>query len=992
MGAAGNVAYAFLYMLYTCLFAALTLMQLDIEKSFQIQRTIHDILTENPWSAWDFIPGIEDGEDVYGFYNTAFLKALFGDKDNPFYQSQYNATEFEETEFTDEGSPFPTVGIYNILVGGQISLKRWDTFPQETSRPLLQKNYSKIVHARVISETDIDEVNLSQERENRTTWMGPASKTIYKYQHSGGFRQKGGYVLMVDFKDGERSARQIYKKLFDDGWFNYQMQSITTELLFYNPNIATFCFFSLTWVHNAAGHFSFKSDSSFFSLEQYDLAGTFGQERRRQLAIEVIVLSLYLYFLFVEIFKIAKNGISVWLSGGFYRVVDVLQLTLNGVYFGLHIYSIASPGFFSLALPLHIDASNPQSVPWEYTEMQRRAILQEALARLRAVNLFVMFGRTVSIISEISPSTGAVVGIMAAGAWNFVWFTLLMMAFATFDRSALSCFEFLLGRSPLEDMRTADPIMGEIMFYVFIIVFVFILLNTFLSIILSAYDAYEQKTKRDKAEAEQAAASDSKGKVSQDKQVLNDLAGPIREWVLSTCRACKKNLSRGQQKKISQTKKTLRAHSRIGQASPHQALSTAGPLGGNKEDGPEQSHITTEEMKEWRVKAKKIEGRRQVNLDIFSWKEKKISWQFLRVAAMLILLSFSLIFTRRPQYLDNVTSNSEVYGWSSLAIGDQMYAVSETLIGPNDRSALTPQEIAAGNISDTVDINVVYTQNIGFLPGRFSTIAPVILSEPAIDCTTTRCSCTDTLLYNLTELDVLPEANRLYRRDSDGSYSGLGGFAVNLGKSQAEAHATLQALKHAGIFTWRTRDLAFEWVLYNGNFDVFEHAAVAFATFGTGYIKKHALDNTFTLNFFSGGGESAFIRNSLIYVNIAFCVLIVFEIIFIFKDLTDNFYVYWVEAVDKEATKAQKDGYIWLINARQRRAHWSLDWFARDPWNVSDVVTVVLNVTVILMFASILMGEYMQSYNWFAWRISEEAFRALPDPQEVAVQTHVIDR
>ena len=66
--------------------------------------------------------------------------------------------------------------------------------------------------------------------------------------------------------------------------------------------------------------------------------------------------------------------------------------------------------------------------------------------------------------------------------------------FYTFGISALTCFEMVIGEFDYDVLEYADSIMAPLFFFPFIIIFVFVLINIFLSILYKAYKQVKESS------------------------------------------------------------------------------------------------------------------------------------------------------------------------------------------------------------------------------------------------------------------------------------------------------------------------------------------------------------------------------------------------------------------------------------------------------------------------------------------------------------------
>merc|ERR1711871_1258716 len=172
------------------------------------------------------------------------------------------------------------------------------------------------------------------------------------------------------------------------------------------------------------------------------------------------------------------------------------------------------------------------------------------------------------------------------------------------------------------------------------------------------------------------------------------------------------------------------------------------------------------------------------------------------------------------------------------------------------------------------------------------------------------------------------------------SYQRLSGYVVGFGSTVEEAEHTLRAIRKDQWFSGNSLSMVFEWVLYNANSDMFTYNSAEFSLLPTGVVRKRTSTQAFALTMFSLPTPAEFGKedaNSLhfgrLITGALMCIYAAFASWFLFNFAADM--------------KRQ-----FAISGEQQRPIYGflIDFFKEDPWNYTDVFSVLMNVGVIMYF------------------------------------------
>jgi hypothetical protein len=219
---------------------------------------------------------------------------------------------------------------------------------------------------------------------------------------------------------------------------------------------------------------------------------------------ELVIIAYYLFFFIEEVLHIKTYGIHDYIeTAGLAKYIHILNIFLFGVVWCYKIIAV-----------LHIpkEAQNVRSDQW----LEMRSYIETyVIARyISAINAFLTWFKLIALL-DISPTFALVTRTLSKSASKVagfaVVFFILLISFAfmfmvsfstvlsqysTAARSGISLLRALLGDIDYHELRDAHWLMGPGLFFVYITINVFVVLNMLIAIISDAYSEVSQDIKQ----------------------------------------------------------------------------------------------------------------------------------------------------------------------------------------------------------------------------------------------------------------------------------------------------------------------------------------------------------------------------------------------------------------------------------------------------------------------------------------------------------------
>jgi hypothetical protein len=872
------------------------------------------------------------------------------------------AAAWIDKEHADNSELRPlTIGGFNRVLVARLSLKRYQL--EENASPRFK---DRVPYKLMGTGSTINAGNYYGSLEDTSTFTGPWTPDVpYEYampqSNPGAYQNAGAYVKYLDPDWSKEKFDKELTWLYMNNWFDMRMASLVVEMMMFNGNVDQFLQVGWIFDFDFAGLCSRYTVAQAFNLSLY-------QWEKMRLFMELgwfVIVGFVIWFISLEFVKMCDFGLAVYTSKPS-SWVDITSLLLCLITIFLQMGQFLSPTFTR-----QIFDADKWSGPdgWQYkqelyTELEDMGNMVRQTNYVVAFSLLIVFVRSVMLLTELAPNYGLMLSTMGAALANLIFFSLMffimfmgftLFAFFTFGPgygnckeltlTILECFSMLLGISNYNELGVADAVMSPIFFYLFYVFFLFVLLNMFISILLSAYDQEDNKiTPGGGVNPLMTLFNLVMTKIVKPiLKLLKLLLGPLLEALGSVIQEAKKASARPKRKRT------------------------------DSESQPEKTPSKKTEVED---KESPISG--ECALMIFFMANFMLLVNFQgRGTESFFLQQATLKPTKDAQWLDypplrlmdfdQVTSLSDVADWSRTAILD-LY--SDSMCATTDGRSIPVDQ--CDNSKDKQQlVPRINTWNIGFQNTTFVRVtiqhacfyendAPrwvngykYLRQSYGGACAHQSCAKINEGLAecisfdgNKVDVDNFPVlggadpslGNYNYSISGEatlGSYKQLGGFVVSLGTTREQAEYALEMLTSDNWFSQNSASIVFDWLTYNGNIDMFTYNEVAFSLESTGKISSAARAQSLPLNFEvplpklvseDGPGGGWYSTYRFLVFLLMFFIYIPLVIYYVIRQLLD--------IVKFQATGSGGLGFI-------------IDYYKDDLFNVSDMISLTLSILTV---------------------------------------------
>jgi len=824
----------------------------------------------------------------------------------------------------------------------------------------------------------------------------------YQYKENDGYNKAGGFVMYINPEDHDKEVVDMVKTMHKEGWFDLHFGSLVAELMIFNGNVKQFQHLTFRMETTFAGTIEVKTEAVSFDLHLYLFKGARALWNAIRLIFEIIVNLLTIYFVKKE-FEDMADSIRLYIENpmcifDFTCITVVLACTI--LYYKLIIFADAY-SLFTFPLPppeLMEDRIMMFNMLFDVsTEFNR-------LQSVVGVGVLVVFIRSVILLCQLSNSWGLLFNTLAQGKLLFLYFIcvfmLVFIGFAlaghflfghsveimsTFPLAFINTLTMLLGDPIYPILKPGDAMMIVPFYYLFQLLFSFVLINIFLSIIASSYDKEKQALLKAKMEGKD------------EEEPLKKLAILIKDGLI---------------KKFSFLQHLTMAKYLVG-------ASTA----------PKINYETVNRLR----------AKRRSNIFPFSWECILIVCMFgvfftcvvfqgrIRTTYKLqevleesfLKKEWMQTNPHRKMDFDEIEEFEDVYYFAKNVLFDELYdctGTAQSLQSCGDIRKTYPKKrenyrlFTGGKVKPRCFLKECSKQsNIGYIPDKRKfqqhvnkpprvprvrgwnvgvtsadfvrlTIQiacfhenideksrssyPHVYSLAQWQCAEKSCmagfieSGRTCLNSKGMPIDINRFLGRkfgkkkdkqfVYEYQKEGTYLELGGYSIGLGLTREEASIVIEQLHEDHLFKNNVVSMVFDWTLYNGNIDLFAHQATEFSLQPTNYLSKNMKTSIFPLNIFDEGGEQLQNIRHLVYQLLFIyvgCVLI-FVLVIVYQVLLE---LRLCTALQKSLIQTIKSV---LFN---------------DPWFLIDMLSVALNVLVLMLFLYVYMGAYDGFIDKFAF-------------------------
>ena len=294
----------------------------------------------------------------------------------------------------------------------------------------------------------------------------------------------GGYV--VQLRGRIATIQQTLTDLEKHDWIDKYTRAVYAEFTTYNAQVNLFTVSTLVAEFVPSGGV-FTS----YRFEPVSLMPYFTGAMMFQLACEILFLCFIIFYLVKEVRSLMREKCEYFKS--FWNWVEVAVVTFSIA--GLVIY------FYRMLVTNTLTTFFKATHGNEYMKFQYVAGWNELLHYLVG---FVVFLATIKFLKllRFNKRIAMLSSTLRHGAKDFFMFSIVffimffayvqfffliykndMIDFSSFIIAAETCLQMMLGRFAFQDMQQANPTLGPVMFFFFVVSITMILINMFLSIL-----------------------------------------------------------------------------------------------------------------------------------------------------------------------------------------------------------------------------------------------------------------------------------------------------------------------------------------------------------------------------------------------------------------------------------------------------------------------------------------------------------------------------
>jgi hypothetical protein len=337
----------------------------------------------------------------------------------------------------------------------------------------------------------------------------------YPYTKEGSYRESGGYNVNINPANGRDYTLMMIYRMAVNGMFDAKMATFVVDTMLYNGNTDTFMYIAFTFSFSPSGTCVMETSSMFCNI----MAGSWnGRYAFSEAITSFVLIPLVIIFILREILHMLRASAWVHFVQGFPNTtIDLASLMLCVVVLALK-YAIQLQSTYTNMRLKHPHADNDTFQ--DFKDLVALQDLESVQAVMVAINIFMIFFRAVVMITQLEENLGLIVNTLGVASLNLIYFTcaftLLISGFVAFayttfgskpDDSGFTTpmialymvFSMLLGQIELAGLQRIDEVMALFFFFSFYIMVSFVMINMFISILLSGYDVciYESQKKKE---------------------------------------------------------------------------------------------------------------------------------------------------------------------------------------------------------------------------------------------------------------------------------------------------------------------------------------------------------------------------------------------------------------------------------------------------------------------------------------------------------------
>ena len=967
----GQASLATFYLVFGVLTIYLNLESIGIWDANGIYRSVSSALGEYPFPVVNrtrYLDEVQDPEQVYSWMVHSFKPILFREQDN---MSAWRSWNYSRTP--------ATVASFNRVLLVRFTFKRW--VAEETAGYFRKSTpYRLAGGTSSLNPFGINHV------EDRATVCGANASQCFPWQTTYSFDKVGGYTEFFDPLEGPDAYDTLLSKMREAGLFDMLMATCTVDMILYNANVDMFLQYVQGFSFDFCGHMHLSNQARSFNLNVFN---TSVAEYMVLYVMRVVCIVMVIIFGLIEIQRMWDLGFIVAMQQNG-AVTDMISITTSfGVLLSYWIIE-QMPPFKDFKFEALQNVNSRADTYVFLCDVARSLQIQGLFI---ALNLLVVSLRTVSLVSGLHSNLGLILKVLGVSAPNFaafmVLFGMLQIGFVLTSFFAFGpgysemsdiglciykSFSMLSGDMIFADISRVDNILGPIYFFSFYILFYLVLINIFVTLLMSGYDAvdYELQKKGD-------TDSEKNPLVLILEELKADVVGTILRYgstaikyarfcldpivvsVKATFACCRApSFLTNPMKRLQSLRSTTIAESGM--------LPTA-----------DVDHVDVSKNRQNLVAFVMMLLFLAVWITLVTVQGRGLD-SYLTGQATLANSALDIMFKSDDDDMKafhQINTFTDVKSWADTAI----VGLYDSPVCAESGASQWTSSAGCSSISNSQQLlNRIANWNIGFLnttfvrltiqpacfvatEERWASGSPTLRKTPDVDCwnsvctkvlSSETCRTADGEILNAQSLanainsSLLPDTVSFgYEAPGNhlGSFRMLGGLAFSLGVKKEQCQDMLALLEDNRWFTKNSASMVFDWLTYNGNMDFFTHNVVAFSLLETGILHKSSESRTFPMNVEAGGG----------YFSLQIVVLVLFGLyaLLLLYHIID---LCWqMRCMHLKARRIHRPFKAFLSFLKD---------FFTEPWNLVELVSLIISLGTLVSFLVLMLNGFRSQYRF----------------------------
>ena len=984
----GQASLATFYVVFAILTIYLNLESIGTWNANAIYRTVSAAFIEYPFSLnvsdlndSKYMDDVQDSSELYSWLSSSLKPVIFSEQEDMAAMSAWG-----NMTWNHDMTP-ATIGSFNRILMLRFTFKRWTV--ESTIGQFRPSTPYKLKGS--VSRLNAWGSNSAEDRATVCKSSNQSSSdadTCLEWQTAQSFDGVGGYTLFFDPLEGQDAYDTLLIKMRDLGLFDMLMGTCTVDMIVYNANVEMLLQYVQSFSFDFSGHLEMQKDARSFNLNVFN---TSVGEYLTFYIMRVTCVVMLAIFLLLEFRRMWDLGFFAhFRQQG--AVTDMVSITVSlGVFISYWIVEQMPPfkDFQFEAL------QNVETRANTYVSLCDVARTLQIQGLFIALNLLVVSLRTVSLVSGLHSNLGLILNVIAVSAPNFaafmVLFGVLQIGFVLTSFFAFGAgyaemsdiglciyksFSMLSGDMIFHDISRVDNILGPVYFFSFYILFYLVLINIFVTLLMSGYDIVDyQLQKKGLNETEKNPI------VLIFEELKADVIGNILRYgstFIKYARVC-----------LDPIVVSVKACCCF--PAPAMPTNFRGARGGGMrgttlaDNQMSKSHNMPthdpDKLRRGLIEFATMVAFMAVWIILMTLQGRGLD-SYLVGQTTLGNAALDIMFYRNKHTkgFNQINTFSDVQTWTDSAIVGLYDSPACAEMPSGSASQWNESTFCTSSSNSQQLLNRIASWNIGFLnttfvrltiqpacfvstEGRWASGSPTMRKTPNVACwnsictdvfSSEPCRTADGDLLDTSSLanaingssvsDISDTFNFGYDNPGTdlGPFQMLGGLAFSLGVTKEQCQQMLALLKENRWFTENSASMVFDWLTYNGNMDLFTHNIVGFSLLETGVLRRSSASWTFPMNVDAGGGF--FNLQTLVLVLFGvYSILLLYHIFEMCRHVASEF---------EQSRRSKKPGQNFIVD------------FLSEPWNVVECLSLGISLATFVSFLVWVLNVFRGQYNF----------------------------